>query len=94
MNKLISLVQLEIALKRAGIAVTEEQLETLKQSLFTPQVGEKWEMNNKVCTVEMTDVYVTNGDKSVPLIMVADPEGKHIVYTPSAFESSRMISKA
>jgi hypothetical protein len=41
MNKLISLVQMEIALKRAGITVTEEQLETLKQSLFTPQVGEK-----------------------------------------------------
>jgi hypothetical protein len=60
MNKLISLVQLEIALKRAGIAVTEEQLETLKQSLFTPQIGEKWEMNKKVCTVEMTDVYIIN----------------------------------
>jgi hypothetical protein len=51
-------------------------------------------MNKKVCTVVMTDVYIINGDKSISLIMVADPEGKHIVYTPSAFESSRMISKA
>lgn len=94
MNKLINLLQLELALKKAGIAATEEQLEAVKHSLFTPKAGEKWEMNGKVCTVAMTDVNIINGDKFISLTVIADPEGKLIAYTDSAFEQGKMISKA
>ena len=91
---MINLLQLELALKKAGIALTEEQLEAVKHSLFTPKAGEKWEINGKVCTVAMTDVNTINSSKFIPLTVVTDPEGKLIAYTDSAFEQSRMISKA
>lgn len=94
MNKLTNILELRLALKKAGIAVTEEQIEAVKHTLFIPKAGEKWEINGKVCTVTLADVHIINGDKSVSLTVITEPEGKLVAYTNSAFEQSKMISKA
>ena len=94
MNKLINILQLELALKKAVIVITEEQLEDMKQSLFKPKEGEEWEINGKVCTVTTTNVNIINGDKFISLTVVTEPDGKLVAYTDSIFEQSKMLNKA